>query len=96
VDRLWHKQQNPDPFGDRAARMMMAVARDPRITNRTHVSVLPPSCRAVGIENPRNVSARLADDQKDAVQIMDAIGRKQDTTIVNEAGLPLLRSGLLN
>jgi prophage antirepressor-like protein len=50
----------------------------------------------VGVENPRNVSARLADDQKDAVQIMDAIGRKQDTTIVNEAGLPLLRSGLLN
>jgi hypothetical protein len=31
------------PFGETAARRLMAVARDPRIANRAHVHVLPPS-----------------------------------------------------
>ena len=31
------------PFGDRTARRLMAIARDPRISNRTHASLLPPS-----------------------------------------------------
>jgi anti-repressor protein len=38
---------------------------------------------AVGIENPRNVSTRLDDDEKDAVGITDAIGRLQTATIVS-------------
>jgi hypothetical protein len=31
------------PFTDRTARMLMTIASDPRLTNRKHVSVLPPS-----------------------------------------------------
>ena len=31
------------PFGDRTARRLMAIARHPRISNRTHASLLPPS-----------------------------------------------------
>jgi prophage antirepressor-like protein len=49
--------------------------------------VLVDVCRAVGIENPRNVAARLDDDEKYAVQIADAIGRPQPTTIVTRPGL---------
>src|SRR5688572_28218789 len=30
------------PFGPRAARMLMTVARDERLTDRKHASVLPP------------------------------------------------------
>lgn len=34
---------NDLPFGDRTARMLMTIAADERLTNRQHVSVLPPS-----------------------------------------------------
>lgn len=44
-------------------------------------------CHVLEIANPRNASARLDDDEKDAVQITDAIGRQQETTIINESGL---------
>ncbi|MGD1827911.1 Bro-N domain-containing protein [Chromobacterium violaceum] len=44
-------------------------------------------CQVLDIANPRNASARLDDDEKDAVQITDAIGRQQETTIINESGL---------
>jgi len=44
-------------------------------------------CRNAGIANSRNVIASLDDDEKDGVQIMDAIGRTQETTVVSEAGL---------
>ncbi|WP_287497984.1 Bro-N domain-containing protein [Pandoraea sp. CB10b_02] len=44
-------------------------------------------CHVLDIANPRNASARLDDDEKDAVQITDAIGRQQETTIINESGL---------
>jgi prophage antirepressor-like protein len=44
-------------------------------------------CRVLEIENPRNVSSRLDDDERDAVQIVDAMGRPQLTTVVSEPGL---------
>lgn len=49
--------------------------------------VLNEVCRKLGITNSRNAAARLDDDEKDAVQIMDGIGREQSTTIINESGL---------
>lgn len=55
--------------------------------------VLHEVCRAVEIANPRNVSARLDDDEKGVCQ-MDTLGGKQNVTIINESGLYklLLRS----
>ncbi len=44
-------------------------------------------CRAMDIANPRDVAARLDDDEKDAVDIADAIGRQQQTTVITEPGL---------
>jgi hypothetical protein len=35
------------PFGPRTARMLMAVARDPLLSDRNHGSVLPPSWRTL-------------------------------------------------
>jgi hypothetical protein len=49
--------------------------------------VLVDVCRAVGIGNNRDVAAKLDADEKDAVDIADAIGRVQRTTIVNRPGL---------
>jgi hypothetical protein len=45
------------------------------------------TCKAVGIENNREVASKLKVDEKDGVDIADAIGRKQRTTIVNRPGL---------
>lgn len=44
-------------------------------------------CEALGIANYRDAVARLDDDEKDAVGITDAIGRTQETAIINEPGL---------
>jgi hypothetical protein len=49
--------------------------------------VLVNVCKALGIGNNRDVAAKLDDDEKDAVDIADAIGRMQRTTIVNRPGL---------
>lgn len=49
--------------------------------------VLADVCRAMDIANPRDVAARLDDDERDAVDIADAIGRQQSTTIITEPGL---------
>jgi prophage antirepressor-like protein len=49
--------------------------------------VLADVCAVLEIANPRNVTARLDPDEKDAVQIMDAMGRGQETTIISEPGL---------
>lgn len=43
-------------------------------------------CRAFGVMNSRNVTARLDDDEKD-VQFVDTLGGQQMMTVVNEAGL---------
>lgn len=48
--------------------------------------VLADLCRVLDIANPRNVNARLADDQK-GVRRMDTPGGAQLTAIVNESGM---------
>lgn len=48
--------------------------------------VLADLCKVLDIANPRNVSARLADDQK-GVHSVDTPGGQQSTTIVNESGM---------
>lgn len=49
--------------------------------------VLNDVCKILELENSRNVTARLDNDEKDYVHIMDAIGRERETTIINESGL---------
>lgn len=44
-------------------------------------------CTVLEIANPRNATARLDDDERDAVHIPDAMGRPQEVTIINESGL---------
>lgn len=48
--------------------------------------VLADVCRAVGIANPRNVAARLNDDDK-GVRLMDTPGGRQNVGMINESGL---------
>lgn len=49
--------------------------------------VLVDVCNVLGIVNSRDVSNRLDDDEKDYVDLTDAIGRRRDTTVINEPGL---------
>ena len=49
--------------------------------------VLADVCAVLEIGNPRDAASRLDEDEKDGVGIADAIGREQQTTIVNESGL---------
>lgn len=49
--------------------------------------VLSEVCHELEIANPRDAAKRLDDDEKDGVGIPDAIGRTQNTTIINESGL---------
>lgn len=44
-------------------------------------------CAALDIANPRNVVARLEEDERDGVHTVDAMGRLQETTIISESGL---------
>jgi anti-repressor protein len=62
---------------------------DVRVINRDGEPwfVASDACDALGIGNPRQAVTRLDDDEKDAVILNDAIGRPQETTIVNESGL---------
>lgn len=48
--------------------------------------VLKDVCSALEIENSRNVTARLDEDEKD-VHSMDTLGGRQEVTIINESGL---------
>jgi prophage antirepressor-like protein len=48
--------------------------------------VLAAVCKVLEIENPRNVAARLDEDEKDTVQTMDGQGGP-DRTIISEPGL---------
>lgn len=47
-------------------------------------------CRILEIENSRDACAKLDKDERDDVGISDAIGREQETTIVNESGMYFL------
>lgn len=49
--------------------------------------VLKDVCGILEIGNNRMVSDRLDEDEKDEVSITDAIGRRQNTTIISESGL---------
>jgi len=48
--------------------------------------VLKDVCDVLGIDNQRNVAARLEDDEKD-VHLVDTLGGNQNMTIINESGL---------
>ena len=39
------------------------------------------------VENNRDVARRLGADEKDTIDIIDSMGRRQRVTVVNEAGL---------
>ncbi|UIJ36878.1 Bro-N domain-containing protein [Desulfobaculum bizertense] len=47
-------------------------------------------CRILEIENSRDAVSRLDDDEKDGVNLPDAIGRIQTMTCISESGLYLL------
>lgn len=49
--------------------------------------VLADVCRALEIGNTSDAARRLDDDEKDALDIVDPIGRPQRATIINESGL---------
>lgn len=44
-------------------------------------------CNVLGISNSRNVTARMDEDERDSVHVVDAIGRNRQTTVISEAGL---------
>ncbi len=47
--------------------------------------VLADVCAVLGVENPRNVAARLDEDEKD-VRLMDTLGGPQKVTVANDPG----------
>lgn len=51
--------------------------------------VAPDASRSLGYSNPRDAIVRYVDaeDRRDGVEIPDAIGRSQPTTVINESGL---------
>ena len=49
--------------------------------------VLSEVCRQLGVNNVSDAAARLDDDEKDNIDIIDAIKRKRKTRIINESGL---------
>ncbi|MFN4097407.1 MAG: Bro-N domain-containing protein, partial [Sphingomonas sp.] len=49
--------------------------------------VLADVCAEIGIGNPSDAARRLDDDERDALDIIDPIGRTQRATIINESGL---------
>jgi prophage antirepressor-like protein len=52
--------------------------------------VLNDVCEVLEIANPRDAAGRLDDDETDAVGIADAMGRIQETNVVNESGVNAL------
>lgn len=49
--------------------------------------VLNDLCKVLEIASPRNVAARIDSDDVRQTDVMDSMGRKQSTTIVNESGM---------
>lgn len=49
--------------------------------------VLKDVCGVLDLTTPARVSERLEDDEVSQTHIIDTIGRRQDTTIINESGL---------
>lgn len=49
--------------------------------------VLADVCRVLGLSNVGNAAARLDEDERDDIALTDAIGREQQTIVINEPGL---------
>jgi hypothetical protein len=49
--------------------------------------VISEVCRELEVNNVSDAAARLDDDEKDNIDIIDAIGRSRKTLIINESGL---------
>ena len=49
--------------------------------------VLKDVCKILELENSRNVTSRLDDDEKSTVRIMDGTDGNPNKTIINESGL---------
>lgn len=49
--------------------------------------VLADVCRVLGLSNVGDAAARLDDDERDDIALTDAIGREQQTAVINEPGL---------
>ena len=49
--------------------------------------VLRDVCEILDLTTPARVAERLDDDEVSLTHIIDSIGRKQETTIMNESGL---------
>ena len=49
--------------------------------------VLKEVCAKLEIGNPSDVAARLDEDEKDDIDLIDTIGRNQKTRVINESGL---------
>jgi len=68
----------PFSYGDKAVRTLM-IDGEPWF-------VLADLCAVLDIANPRNVAARLDDDEK-GVRLVDTLGGPQNVTVVNEPGM---------
>lgn len=66
-------------FGNRAVR---TIARDGEVW-----FVANDVCAVLELANPRNATARLDEDEKDAVHTTDTMGRPCELTIISESGL---------
>lgn len=49
--------------------------------------VLKDVCQILGIGSPHKVFERLDEDERNQVPVIDSIGRKQETAVINESGL---------
>jgi len=49
--------------------------------------VLADVCDALELTSPHKVAARLDEDERTQIPVIDAMGRAQDTTVINESGL---------
>ena len=49
--------------------------------------VLKDVCKVLNLSTPKRVAQRLDNDEVSLTHLIDAIGRSQKTTIINESGL---------
>ncbi len=49
--------------------------------------VLADVCRVLELKEPHRVAARLDDDERTLSTVIDRMGRRQDTIVINESGL---------
>lgn len=79
-DLAMNNELLPFAFEDKLVRTILDENNEPWF-------VAKDVCRVLEIANHRDAVAQLDEDEKDAVGISDAIGRKQETTIISESGL---------